>query len=69
MLTEILNSNLTRLSNYKNSLSIVQDADTAAEYNNLVAKASLIEQGQLIQAQMQESNFNVVSQLINGIAS
>ncbi|MBQ2871171.1 hypothetical protein IJE86_05670, partial [bacterium] len=69
MLKEILDSNLTRLTNLNNSLSTVRDADTAAEYNNLLAKASLIEQGQLLQAQLLESNASVVTQLIGGIAS
>ena len=69
MLNEILESNLTRLTNLNNSLSTVRDADTAAEYNNLLAKASLIEQGQLLQAQLLESNASVVTQLIGGIAS
>ena len=69
MLKEILDSNLARLTNLNNSLSTVRDADTAAEYNSLLAKASLIEQGQLLQAQLLESNASVVTQLIGGIAS
>ena len=69
---ELLNNNLeynmTRLTNLSNSRSAIIDADTALEYNNLLERASAIEQLQLLQQQLQVTNANTILSLISSIA-
>ena len=68
MLNNTLQYNLTRISNLNDSKSSIIDADTALEYNNLIARASMIEQAQLLQAQLRQTQINTLIQLINSIA-
>ena len=63
-----LETNLTKIANLKDSRATIIDADTAYEYNNLIAKASAIEQIQLMQSQLVATQANAVLSLINSIA-
>ena len=70
--SELLNNkleyNLARISNLNDTKSSLIDADTALEYNNLIAMASLIEKAQLIQAQLQQGSNNAFINLLKNIA-
>ena len=69
LLNSYMKRNLTYIENIKNSRSIVRDADTAKAYNDLISQASLIEQTQLLQSQVVDNNYSVLSQLILSVAS
>ena len=68
MLDGILKTNQTRLTNLMNSRATLIDADTAAEYNNLLARAAMISNAQLLQTQLQQNYSSTILALINGIA-
>lgn len=69
ILEEQLNHNTIRMSNIKNSRSIIRDADTAEEYNNLITQASMVQQIQTLHAQANSNHYNLVSQLIYGVVA
>ena len=69
VLEEQLNHNTIRISNIENSRSIIRDADTAEEYNNLITQASMVQQIQTLQAQANSNHYNLVSQLIYGVVA
>ena len=68
MLNNSLEYNLARITNLKDSKASLIDADTALEYNNLIARATMIEQAQLLQAQLQQTQANTLLNLIRSIA-
>jgi len=69
VLEEQLSHNTIRMSNIENSRSIIRDADTAEEYNNLITQASMVQQIQTLQAQANSNHYNLVSQLIYGVVA